>query len=210
MTALEPSTRQPWEKQPKETSAAFQAFAYFRDLGPQRSQRQVAEWLIETNPRRTSTNVDNVRRNVAVWSSKYHWMDRVAAYELHSDRAEVAAREQAAALMRARHLETAEAFLDAVRVRVLGREFPNGENAEPLDPGAIADWSEAARLFETGVKQERLARGLPSDISQILSMLPASTVKRLVYDIVEAGLPFVPEEAQSAFLSAIEEVCRNA
>jgi hypothetical protein len=202
--------RQPWERQPKETSAAFQAFAYYRDLGTQRSLRQVAEWLIETNPRRTTTSVENVRRNVAKWSTNDHWQERIDAYELHNDRAALQAREQAAAEMRARHLETSEAFLAAVRTRVLGREFPNGENVEPLDPAAITDWSEAARLFETGVKQERLARGLPTDISQILSLLPASTVKRLVYDIVEAGLPFVPEEAQSAFLSAIEEVCRNA
>lgn len=58
-----------WERQPDETSRAYEAFVIYRDLGPERSLTKVAQELGKS------------RSLMARWCSQHAWVDRVAALE---------------------------------------------------------------------------------------------------------------------------------
>lgn len=63
------TTVQPWDRQPGETSKAYEAFAIYRDLGSSRSVRLVSEQLAKT------------QTVIKRWSSKYEWVERAAAWD---------------------------------------------------------------------------------------------------------------------------------
>lgn len=59
----------PWNRQPGETSKAYEAFSIYRDLGSERSTRRVAEQL--------SKSEALINR----WSGKYDWPARSRAWD---------------------------------------------------------------------------------------------------------------------------------
>lgn len=59
----------PWDRQPGETSKAYQAFSIYRDLGAARSVRRVSEELAKT------------QTVIKRWSSAYNWVERAAAWD---------------------------------------------------------------------------------------------------------------------------------
>jgi Phage terminase small subunit len=67
-------TSEAWERQDGETPEAFEAFALYRDMGPDRSLRRVAKELHKS--------LTIVRR----WSADNRWRDRVAAWDGEQDR----------------------------------------------------------------------------------------------------------------------------
>lgn len=84
----------PWEPQ-GETMTAYAAFTEYRDMGSERS-------------------LDAVRRKLGKsqalmerWSSRWQWVERAKAYDMHLDAIRVAAREQAVA-KQARRIMTAD------------------------------------------------------------------------------------------------------
>jgi hypothetical protein len=203
--------REPWEKQYRESSKAFAAFAYYRDLGPGRSVQKVAEYLLETGQRR-SDNVESIRRHVGDWSAKYHWIDRVEAYELQQDRDIRAEREQARRELEERHNNLAQSatFAALARARGLQRPAEQGGNVEALHPNQIADWNDFVRVAEFAIRTERLTNGLPTDISRALSHVPVMQAVTMIRDIIEAMLKFVPDESQEQAFTAAEDVLRRA
>lgn len=62
-----------WNKQPKETKKAFEAFKLYRDMGFERSQAKVAKKLGK------STQL------MSRWSRKYKWVKRAAAWDTWKD-----------------------------------------------------------------------------------------------------------------------------
>lgn len=62
-----------FEREPGESGKAFAAFEVYRSLGPGRSLRTVAEHVYGT---RWKTG----KRTVEKWSSRFDWVDRVAAF----------------------------------------------------------------------------------------------------------------------------------
>lgn len=85
----------PWEPQGKESSVAYQAFAEYRDLGPDRSLDQVGRKLGKS------------QALMERWSSKYDWVKRAREFDTHIDSIRVAAREQSVA-KQARKIMTAD------------------------------------------------------------------------------------------------------
>lgn len=64
----------PWERQPDETARAFEAFAVYRDLGPNRSIRKTGQAL--------GKNLTTIGE----WSVKYDWVNRCAAWDIEQER----------------------------------------------------------------------------------------------------------------------------
>jgi hypothetical protein len=63
-----------WERQAGEADKAYRAFSYYRDLGPERSLRAVAEALY-------GTRWKHGKRTVEKWSSRFDWVSRTQALE---------------------------------------------------------------------------------------------------------------------------------
>lgn len=61
-----------WEPEPGESAKAFRAFKLYRDMGSERSLARTAETYYGSR-----SNLAQIR----VWSSKFHWVARVRAYD---------------------------------------------------------------------------------------------------------------------------------
>ena len=208
MTALDlVEVRCPWDRQPKETAKAFGQFVIYRDLGPTRSLAKVATIVGGTR----ASKPYSVLKSVEELSQRHHWVARVEAYEIAMDRHRVEARQAAITEMEEKHLAMASGLSYAVLARQHGAGEKGAEDrVEPLDPSAIGNWSELARVAETAVKIERLTRGLATDLSRGLTHVPGAQVEKLVRDLVEASLRFVPEEQRGAWLRLAVDICKTA
>ena len=136
----EPKT-EPWERQDGETAKAFEAFAIYRDMGPDRSLRKVVQSL---NKNLTT---------IAEWSSKYDWVNRVAAWDAEQDR--IARQQQINDIkkMRKRHAGIAAAML--VKAATALQRIPEDEISA----------SEISRMVDVASKLERISRG---DVGEVI------------------------------------------
>lgn len=75
--------REPWTRQKGESHKAYQAFCLYRDFGPTRSSRKVAETLSKSETL------------IRGWCSKWGWVDRAAEYDAHLDQIAVQEEEEA-------------------------------------------------------------------------------------------------------------------
>ena len=62
-------TDKPWERQKGEGEKAFEAFAIYRDMGPERSITAVAKQLSKS------------RQLIERWKGRWEWPERVRAYD---------------------------------------------------------------------------------------------------------------------------------
>jgi len=81
-----PSSPQPWDRLPGESSKAYAAFIAYRDLGSYRSIRKAIE--------KQGLSVKARLRTWLGWSSKYHWVERATAWSDHVSRLELDATER--------------------------------------------------------------------------------------------------------------------
>ena len=135
--------RAPWERQSGESSKAFQAFQTYLDLGATRSLTAVAQRLTKSRPL------------MAEWSSRWHWQDRLAAWE--SELARRALDEEAERRREANefHRRGGRSMAQRALLRLLGNEE---QGYRPLDVNALTA-ADVVRLWEAGVKSERLGLG---------------------------------------------------
>lgn len=130
-----------WEKLPAETPKAYAVFCLYRDMGYKRSIRKVArEW---SEGGHTS--------KLKEWSSKYHWVERAAAYDEHIDNIKQDTYEEVIREMIARHTKESKLLQSKVHERL--------ENIKPeeLKPNELIKW------YETAVRIERLSLGIPTE-----------------------------------------------
>lgn len=127
--------RQAWERQPRESHQAFEAFELYRDMGPMRGIRKVAK--------ETGKSFTLMER----WSRVWEWKRRADKYEEYYDAL------KASALHR-RKMEMIERQAD------LGRRMQQTADMG-LDCMEVEELSaqDIARLAGEGVKIERLALG---------------------------------------------------
>lgn len=138
----------PWERQPDESSQAFEAFALYRDMGydsdgyfgNNRSHREVAKQLGKS------------MALMSRWSSKYNWVDRCAAWDAEKDRMLLKEQQKEIAKMRKRHAAIAYAGISKVALAI---KKVNPEDLSPQD---------MMRFMTECSKLERISRGDVGDV----------------------------------------------
>ena len=132
-----------WERQYGESRQAYAAFKEYRDLPPhQRTLAKAAE--------KYGRSVRLIER----WSGQWQWMKRVAAFDLDQDRFKLQAERDAIIEMSRRQAQIALMFQTKLIQRL-----------NDIDPGELEP-TDLARWFEVATKVERLARGLPDQITR--------------------------------------------
>ncbi len=97
-----------WERQPKESAQAYEAFDLYLKMGTERSCRKVAQQLSKS---------DTIIRR---WSSAWSWQKRVRDYDAEMARMEFAEAQKAVKKMRERQIQTAM-FLQKKAVQALDK-----------------------------------------------------------------------------------------
>src|SRR5438132_2063643 len=143
--------QQPWNRQVGESSKAYAHFCLYRDMGQERSLRNLARHA-ESMP-----DVNQLKR----WSSRWNWVERCQKYDdhlLHQDRLR---QEKERREMVSRHARIAVLSQNLVvkGIEKLVAEVEQGRH----DLSA----SDASRLLDVAVKIERLSRGEPTEISEL-------------------------------------------
>jgi hypothetical protein len=105
-----------WDRQPGETSKAFEAFRIYLELRAERTYTKVAERLQKTHPL------------IARWAIKYHWHKRTLDFDNHEMRQDQKRQVREAAAMRKRQaqlgmkgLEISLARLNSMCSQEIGR-----------------------------------------------------------------------------------------
>jgi hypothetical protein len=161
-----------------------------------------ARHLIETIPGKTD-KVESVKTMLAEWSRKWHWVDRVEAYEIAEDRRLRLERQARQRTMEERHLAGADRLLIAALAR-LGGSDEMGVTA--LHPDQIADYGEASQVLERAVRVGRLTLGMPTDLGKQLDAWTNQEVMRLAHSVIDTMLHFIPEEQHHEAVSRVRDV----
>lgn len=145
MIAMDENRPKPWERQPKETTQAFNAFTHYLALTPPRTARNVATAL-----GRSYTLIHR-------WSSNWHWIARADAYDVLIAEQAMGARIEAVRQMQERHIQLSMSVQTLLARRLQQLLAPAADGTFPnlarLSPSSIAS------LLESSVKLERLSRG---------------------------------------------------
>lgn len=188
MTEPEPGTVEPWERQPGESSVAYQAFSHYRD-NPKRSLRA------------TAAAMDRGLSTLAAWNSRWSWQQRVQAWDAELDRRKREAAVAEVEEMAARHARQAHAAQEAAMQPVLAileaartdPDFRSRLVAEGLGRTLEAALSAASKL--PGLQgAERLARGEPTEITAQQHVVVETSVEdlgRTLEALRRAGVPIV-------------------
>ena len=163
---------QPWQRQLNESARAYRAFCIYRDMGADRSLVKVRQSLSKKS---------GYDRQIAEWSSRHHWVERVAAYDKHIDDIEAIAFEQTLAkrrlLILEKEVEHADALLakfDQVLQRVEVHQKTKTANRKNGDQEVeiifveinIEDLHELTKWRRDLAEFARLTVGMPGRIAQ--------------------------------------------
>lgn len=124
-----------WELQPGEPTRAYECFAVYRDLGPNRTRKAAAEAL--------GVSAAALRDPYG----RFSWEDRVRAYDLERDRANRVKLESERLAMRLRHAGTAVFLQKKV-----------AERLALMDPMEMTP-KDAVYALDLASKLERISRG---------------------------------------------------
>lgn len=96
----------PWDRQPGETSKAYEAFVTYRDQGADRNVRRVAEELDKSNTL------------IGRWSSQHDWVSRAAAWDSMPGQKMAEAYEEMAARIAAQHERVATKLMSRLETHL--------------------------------------------------------------------------------------------
>ncbi len=123
-----------WDRLPKETSPAWEAFRLYRDMGPERSLAKVAK----------ECNKDSTL--MARWSGRHKWVNRCADWDSHLDMIAQREREKQYKEMIERHIRLALAMQGKATAR-LQKMKPEEMNTQDV-----------LRYINDSIKLERVSR----------------------------------------------------
>ena len=126
---------EPWERQPKESDVAFEAFVTYRDMGTERSHAKVAQ------------KVGKNKGLISRWSRVHGWTARIEAWTDEQDRIVREELVKGITTMRKNHTAIAEQML--IKALKALQKLP----IEEMTPGDIA------KTVDVAAKLERLSRG---------------------------------------------------
>lgn len=184
-----PPPEQVWDMQEGESAVAFEAFKYYRDLGLTRNLSKVAE------------KTGKAYQTVAIYSHKYSWAMRVAAWDKEQDRQEqqwlLDERKKAVT----RHVRQAQSLQSKWIQRL-----------QQLDPSELSV-SEVIRYAEIATKLEREALGmagttvdvnLSGEVAHVEALSPEDTRLRMQELHRELQERMAEQEAERAQRTAAE------
>lgn len=134
-------TPEPWERQPKESLKAWEAFKIYRDMGADRSLAKVGERLGKS------------AALMEKWSATHAWVDRSRKWDAEKDRLDRKAQLDDIRKMRKRHADMANAML--IKAAAALKKIPIDEIKA----------SDISRLVDTASKLERISRG---DVGEVV------------------------------------------
>jgi len=123
----------PWERQDYESSKAYEAFACYRDMGPERSLSGLGKQLGKS------------KALMERWSSNYHWQERIASYERELENQALADKKKTAAETRKRQLQI------AMQLEKRALEALKNIQPEDLTPKDVKEFLRLATDIETRV-----------------------------------------------------------
>lgn len=167
-------SRRPWEKRISESVKAFEAFACYRDMGPDRSTAKVAREL-----GKTKALMDR-------WSGRHGWQRRIDAYERYIDerRMNVAAKKREAMIKRHDQAGKAMVALGKQGIDELRKALKKAKRKRKMSPRDIA------ALVKVGVQIERLSNDeatekieetIKPDFSELLAEIRSDPVAMELY-----------------------------
>lgn len=172
-----------WDRQPNETSKAYEAFCTYLRLGSERSVPQVGREL--------NKNYSHVYKWYYMWS----WDKRAASYDSRLNQEMVEDSKRQIRLMNQKHTEVASQMVEKLSERLLQMDL------DELESTSMSSWLREA------VKVERLARGLPSDRTETSTLTwddaeqLAASLNKLLSDVMQQ---YVPAERHTMFRESVE------
>lgn len=144
---------EPWDRQPNEGDKAWQCFQLYRDATQpggigKRTQREVATKAYTASP-----HGPRAKKEIADWSVKFRWIERVEAFDRHLD----AIRQESFRNEAKRDGEQALALYRAMRAKAGQALIALPANA--LSPGELTRMADLAII---GIRREA---GLATEIS---------------------------------------------
>jgi hypothetical protein len=143
----------PWSQRTDEPNRMFDAFKVYKSLGPARN--------IEDTAAKIDAGKESFRETLCEWSSSWGWGARARLWDKEQERVRVIEEREAIRDMVRRHIGIAlkgqKAAMETLKEYI--EEGDDGQPAKKMTPAV------AIRLLETCHKMERLARGLPDNIS---------------------------------------------
>jgi hypothetical protein len=101
----------------------------------------------------------STQRSLYKWVERYHWRERIAAYDQEVSRAQLDNEKKAREDVDKRHRKLSLRLYQILAQRLVGDE---GAGIRPLDPNLIGP-TEWVRMMELAVRVERLAHGMELD-----------------------------------------------
>jgi surfactin synthase thioesterase subunit len=132
-----------WERLSGESSGAFLAFCFYRDLGLERNIRKAVE--IAEKDEAVRNKRYRVWRN---WSTQFKWRERAADYDKYIERLKQAELRKTIEAQGEKHRAVTGKMLDVVSKKL------DGMNPADLSQTAVNEW------VQTAIKSEREAAGL--------------------------------------------------
>lgn len=162
-SGVELAIRDPWDRLPGESDAAWEAFILFRDMGLSRSLPQVAQRLRKS------------RQLMHRWSARHDWNRRAATWDEAQDRVRTQealdAQRDAVRQMFERHGQQLSAVVAALTQPAIAflRRMQQPGAADELQSLNLLELlplvRQSAALLPNVMAAERLARGLPLRLS---------------------------------------------
>jgi len=143
--------KQPWDRLTGESSKAYAHFCLYRDMGVNRSIRQLP----------SVSGCTSVVRQLNRWSSRWRWVERSQCYDDHLQYQDRLRQEKDRKDMLTPHGKIAVLGQNLV-VKGIEKLLADVEQGK-RDLSA----SDASRLLDVAVKIERLSRGEPTEISEL-------------------------------------------
>lgn len=134
----------PWERQPGETEKAYEAFLFYKNLGPGRT-------LAETS-RKLPKNYQTLKE----WKAKWKWEDRVIAFDRENDRQEQRKLQHERVKMVKRHINLGT-YLQVEALKAIKRKAKEADDDKEGN-GEGLPLSMARDLLQIGLKLENQAR----------------------------------------------------
>ena len=136
-----------WERQPKETGQAWEAWLKYREMEP--ADRRYAD---------IAKSLGKSRALICRWGSSWKWEERAAAWDNHLDQVVRRRVEKERVEMVRRHLEHARIAMKiaVAHFKLIQKRIDAGEDVGLTMKDALA-------LLDWGIKNERLCYGSPTE-----------------------------------------------